>query len=110
MCGTLSPFEKPHDAARQDAEALVLAALLADVEQRLLPHADAEERPPRRDVLADRLHEAAAAQVRHRVGRRADARHDQRLSVLQVRRVRRDQRARARVHDARDTLCRFPAP
>src|SRR5215216_2720950 len=46
------------DSAFDDVEARVLAPLFGNAKQRLLPHADAEKRPPGSDVLPDRLDEA----------------------------------------------------
>ena len=66
-------------AAGNDVEASVLAALLADGEQGLLTHADAEERAAGRDVFAYGLDHVVLAQVAHGVGSGADAGHDERV-------------------------------
>ncbi len=62
----------------------MLAALLADLEQRLLAHAHAEEGPAAGDVLADGLHQGVPPQVGHRVGGGAHARHDEGVGTLHV--------------------------
>ena len=64
------------DAAGKDVEAGVLAALLADGQERLEAHADAEVGPAARHEGADGLDEGALAQVAHGVGGGADAGHD----------------------------------
>src|SRR5438477_2673329 len=55
-------------AAGDDAEALVLAALFAHGQQRLLAHADAEEWPARPDARSYGLDHAVLAELAHRIG------------------------------------------
>src|SRR3990172_504604 len=81
--------------ARDDAQALVLAALFADAEQRLEAHTDAEEGTAGVDVLTNRLHQVTLAQVAHGVGGSALARHDQDVGRGHILRPAADQRLEA---------------
>ena len=73
----LETSRKAPDTPRYDTETGVLPTLFGDAEERLLAHADAKERPPAVDVLANRFDEPACLEVSHRVGRRSDAGQDQ---------------------------------
>ena len=95
----LLPTRQTYDAPLEDTQALVLAALFADVEQRLLTHANAQERPSRRDVFLDRLDKIVLAQVLHGICGRAYARHDQGIGVIKIPSARRDQRPHTGVRD-----------
>jgi len=65
------------DFAGQDAQPLVLAVLVADVEQQLEPQADPQKRLPRVDRVPNRLNQIAPPQLGNRILEGAHARqHD----------------------------------
>src|SRR3990170_3219255 len=82
--GHLEAVRQAHHPAREDAQAGVFAALLTDVEQRLLAHAHTEEGSSAGDVLTDGRHHVVALQVSHRVGGCAYARNDEGVRPLDV--------------------------
>ena len=75
--GVLRRKLEPDDLARQHAQALVFAVLVALVEQQLQAEADAQERLARVDGRKHRLDEVALAEFGHGVFKRPDAgQHD----------------------------------